>query len=109
MSQPKAPDCPEGHAWESRIRGGHPLHVRVCQLCRAIDWDDLSEQLRDMPRVVGAAVVRPGDTLVVAVSDDVPDPDEFAELTEGLTIALDGVRVVVAVGATGLAVQPAAT
>ncbi|MFI1166522.1 hypothetical protein ACH4UM_23700 [Streptomyces sp. NPDC020801] len=32
------------HHYETRILGAHPIHVRVCILCRAPDWADLYEQ-----------------------------------------------------------------
>ncbi|MFM9616875.1 hypothetical protein ACKI14_02795 [Streptomyces turgidiscabies] len=45
MAEPSAaaPNC--DHFFETRIRGGHALSVRVCILCRLPDWADLQEQL----------------------------------------------------------------
>ena len=36
-------DCE--HAWETRLRGGEPLSVRVCRSCGRPDWEDLREQV----------------------------------------------------------------
>lgn len=49
LSSSAAADC--DHAvWVAHIKGGEPLSVSVCQLCRAINWDllreDFGEQLR---------------------------------------------------------------
>jgi len=38
------------HFYETRLRGGHPLHVRVCLFCRTPDWDDLCEQADELYR-----------------------------------------------------------
>jgi hypothetical protein len=35
-------DC--DHYWADHVRGAHPLSVRLCMLCHAIDWGDLDEQ-----------------------------------------------------------------
>ena len=35
-------DCE--HYWAHHVRGGSPISVRLCQLCREIDFDDLDEQ-----------------------------------------------------------------
>lgn len=45
-------DCE--HHYETRLLGGHPLHVRLCTLCRTPDWNDLDEQAAEL----GAAVLR---------------------------------------------------
>lgn len=42
MSGIEQHDCE--HDWESRTRGGEPLAVRICRICRTVDWDDLREQ-----------------------------------------------------------------
>lgn len=36
------------HFFETRLLGGHPLHVRACILCRTPDWDDLREQADEL-------------------------------------------------------------
>lgn len=36
------------HFYGTRAPGGHPLHVRVCMLCRTPDWDDLREQADEL-------------------------------------------------------------
>jgi hypothetical protein len=51
---PRKP-CPEGHYWATKIRGGDPLAVRVCETCQAIDWDDLKEQVVQRDLVTAAA------------------------------------------------------
>lgn len=38
------------HFYETRLLGGHPLHVRACLFCRAPDWDDLREQADELYR-----------------------------------------------------------
>ncbi|WP_399559546.1 hypothetical protein OIA45_48920 (plasmid) [Streptomyces chartreusis] len=38
------------HFYETRLLGGHPLHVRVCLFCRTPDWDDLCEQAHELYR-----------------------------------------------------------
>jgi len=41
-------DCE--HHYASEIRGGHPMHVRICTLCQEPDWADLDEQAAEMYR-----------------------------------------------------------
>ncbi len=36
------------HFYETRILGGHPLHVRLCTLCHTPDWNDLREQADEL-------------------------------------------------------------
>ena len=43
---PQANDCE--HYFASHIRGGEPLHVRLCQLCHEPDWSDLAEQAAEV-------------------------------------------------------------
>lgn len=38
------------HAYDTRLLGGHPLHVRSCILCRVPDWNDLMEQATELYR-----------------------------------------------------------
>ncbi|NUS82749.1 MAG: hypothetical protein HOY75_08345 [Streptomyces sp.] len=38
------------HFYETRLLGGHPLHVRACIFCRRPDWDDLLEQADELYR-----------------------------------------------------------
>lgn len=38
------------HAYDIRLIGGHPLHVRSCILCRVPDWADLYEQATELYR-----------------------------------------------------------
>jgi len=38
------------HHYETRLRGGDPLTVRICTLCRTPDWDDLADQAADLYR-----------------------------------------------------------
>lgn len=40
---PSAADCE--HFFQTHIRGGEPLSVRICTFCRLPDWADLREQL----------------------------------------------------------------
>lgn len=35
------------HFFVTMIRGGEPLHVRVCSFCQSPDWDDLRRQLEE--------------------------------------------------------------
>lgn len=56
-----ADDCE--HSYETRILGGQPLHVRLCQLCRTPDWVDLADQAAEQYRKgweAGARDARPG-------------------------------------------------
>lgn len=43
---PMVSDCEEHH-YMSLMRGGEPMHVRLCTLCGAIDWDDLRRQVQE--------------------------------------------------------------
>lgn len=45
MSEPQAAAADCDHFFETRILGGQPLSVRICQFCRTPDWADLREQL----------------------------------------------------------------
>ena len=45
MSEPQAVAADCDHSFETRILGGQPLSVRICQFCRTPDWADLREQL----------------------------------------------------------------
>lgn len=38
-------ECAEGCAWASHMRGGQPLYVQICMLCKRINWEDLDEQV----------------------------------------------------------------
>lgn len=37
--------CTEGCAWASHMRGGSPIYVKICMLCKRIDWDDIADQV----------------------------------------------------------------
>ena len=75
MTEPMAAadDCE--HHYQSRILGGHPLHVRACYFCRQPDWDDLMEQADELYRW-GWQEGRAGKPAREALSAyDKPQPD----------------------------------
>ena len=50
MTEPMAAADNCEHHYQSRLLGGHPLHVRACYFCRKPDWDDLMEQADELYR-----------------------------------------------------------
>lgn len=65
MNQATQNDC-EHYYW-AHIRGGEPLSVRVCQLCRDIDWADLREQVE---RIRNTAMLEGQHQTAFAIFDD---------------------------------------
>ena len=47
-STPNAFSC--DHHYATHIRGGEPLEVRICTLCRTPDWTDLARQTDELYR-----------------------------------------------------------
>jgi hypothetical protein len=43
---PKTAVCE--HMWAYRTLGGFPIHVRACEICRAIDWFDIKQQIDEL-------------------------------------------------------------
>ncbi|GLP64272.1 hypothetical protein TUSST3_08920 [Streptomyces sp. TUS-ST3] len=72
-------DCE--HHYETRILGGHPLHVRACYFCRKPDWDDLMEQAVELYRwgwQEGRAGKPPRDTLsAYEKPQEAPGPEDL--------------------------------
>jgi hypothetical protein len=50
MTEPMAADDVCEHHYETRILGGHPIHVTACTFCRTPDWADLREQAAELYR-----------------------------------------------------------
>lgn len=76
--EPKAMDSPQAacdHYYASHIRGGCRIHVRVCGLCQAIDFDDLSEQAAEIEQAILDALAAAGRLLPEGARADVMLPD----------------------------------
>lgn len=70
------------HYYETRILGGHPLHVRACVFCRTPDWDDLREQADELYQW-GWNEGRDGQTMRTKLSAyDKPRTDEAQQQPE---------------------------
>lgn len=48
------------HAYATHMLGGARIYVRICVLCRHIDFDDLNEQAAEIERVHEAALAAAG-------------------------------------------------
>lgn len=46
----------DGCHWASHMRGGAPLYVKICTLCKRIDWDDLADQVARVRADVAGAI-----------------------------------------------------
>ena len=100
LSSGAAADC-DHPVWVAHIKGGEPLSVSVCQLCRAINWDQLREDFEEKARLLLEAYdpdpdlpgMREGADLIGGEADSAPintseRPEDAARRYAGQLLAL---------------------